>query len=590
MSMMASRSFTPSTVCLQDRVMTKREIAKDLEARRGAYAKQVLILRKKYAKEVNLQRAADRAAAEAEQRETTRRKLENARKRNAKSAQNALRQQQMMAKRHAEFAEELRITQLERDATNERFRKARQMVVDELEEVAHLWLTTPEEVEKAFTLETEQLLWARPNSVLGEPDPTFDTEYWRYESHTWHMEKTYPTPRELLLQELLENTYEEANIDENFWTPERLQEREAIERKAKLRAMVLDTGRRILLKKQQELLQDEFSNQDRTQVPKPIPVPSLSVLANNKAMESEGAAALLKDPTKFFVFDSEQKHGENLEADIDSPSSYQGPTLGAPIGLRNESAFSPHESRAYPQPVGKMLKPDTRSERQKKRAEREERMWAAAQESSGEESLQSEVEAMVEKKFGGIDVDYSNPPDYDSDDEEWEKGLDPEVDKEVLATPRDRRYKEEDVAWVKSELEKKSKQEKELLRTELANAAHEQKSRKESEALERELHLKDAEDAVEKVDEDEDLRSLGVDVDQINSILESLSEEQMVFLLSSEELGSDNLSSDEISEALKAVPGLSEEQIEQIVQLEASLASNEKVRNVYGRDENVSEE
>jgi hypothetical protein len=64
----------------------------------------------------------------------------------------------------------------------------------------------------------------------------------------------------------------------------------------------------------------------------------------------------------------------------------------------------------------------------------------------------------------------------------------------------------------------------------------------------------------------------------------------MVFLLSSEELGSDNLSSDEISEALKAVPGLSEEQIEQIVRLEASLASNEKVRNVYGRDENVSEE
>ena len=476
--------------------MTNRQIAKDLEARRVAYAKQVSKLRKQYADEVTRQRAADQAAAEAQQRETTRRKLENARKKNEKSAQNALRQQQMKAQRDAEFAEELRITQLERDATNERFRKARQMVVDELEEVAHLWLTTPEEVENAFTLETEQLLWARPNSVLGEPDPTLDTEYWRYESHTWHMDKTYPTPRELLLQELLENAYEEANIDESFWTPERLQEREAIERKAKLRAMVLDTGRRILLKKQQELLQDEFSNQDRTQVPKPIPVPSLSVLANNKAMENEGAAALLKDPTKFFVFDAEQEHGENLEADIDSPSTYQGPTLGAPIGLRNESAFSSHEPRAYPQPVGKMLKPDTRSERQKRRAEREERMWAAAQEATGEDSLQSEVEAMVEKKFGGSDVDYSNPPDYDSDDEEWEKGLDPEVDKEILATPRDKRYKEEDVAWVKSELEKKSKQEKELLRSELANAAHEHKSRKESQALERELHLSDTEEAV----------------------------------------------------------------------------------------------
>ena len=95
---------------------------------------------------------------------------------------------------------------------------------------------------------------------------------------------------------------------------------------------------------------------------------------------------------------------------------------------------------------------------------------------------------------------------------------------------------------------------------------------------------------LEEVDEDEDLRLLGVDVDQINSILESLSEEQMVSLLSSEELGSDNLSNDEISEALKGVPGLSDEQIEQIVQLEASLASNESIRNAYGRGESGREE
>lgn len=565
--------------------MSDRDIAKELEKRRVAYSKEVSKLRKQYAAEVARQRAADEAAAEAEKRETTRRQLEYARKKNIRTAQNALKQQQIKAQRDAEFAEELRLTQIQRDATKARFQRARQMVVDELEEVAHLWLTTPQEVEDAFTPETEQLLWARPNSVLGEADPTLDTEYWRYESHTWHMDKTYPTPRELLLQEFLDQAYEEANIDEDFWTPERLEEREALERKARLRAMVLDTGRRILLRKQQELLQDEFSNQDKTQVPKPMPVPSLSVLANTKAMEKEGASVLLKDPTKFFVFEAEQAYGKDLEADVDSPSTYQGPTLGAPVGLKNESAFGTHEPRPYPQPVGKMLKPDTRSERQKKRAEREERMWAAAQEVSEEDKLRSEVEAMVEKKFGGSDIDYANPPDYDSDDEEWEKGLDPEVDADILSTPRDRRYKEEDVAWVKSELEAKKKQEQELLRFELASAAQESRSRKEGEKLEHELHLEGTEEVTEEVDEDSELRLLGVDVDQLNSLLESLSEEQMVSLLSTEELQSDDLSNDEISEALKTVPGLTDEQIEKIVQLEESLASNENVRAAYGKDD-----
>ena len=577
-----SRSFSRSAaVCLEENVMNDRDIAKELEKRRVAYSKQVSKLRKQYAAEVARQRAADEAAAEAEKRESTRRTLEYARRKNIRSALNALKQQQIKARQDAEFAEELRLAQMVRDAKKARFAKARQMVVNELEEVAHLWLMTPEEVENAFTLETEQLLWARPNSVLGEENPSLDTEFWRYESHTWHMDKTYPTPRELLLQELLDQAYEEANVDESFWTPERLEEREALERKARLRAMVLDMGRRILLKKQQELLQDEFSNRDKTQIPKPIPVPSLSVLANTKAMEKEGVSVLLKDPTKFFEFEAEQEHGDESQDDVDSPSTYQGPSLGAPVALKNESAFGPHEKRAYPQPVGKMLKPDTRSERQKRRAEREERMWAAAQEASDQDKLVSAVEATVEKKFGGSDIDYANPPDYDSDDEEWEKGLDPELDADILSTPRDKRYKEEDITWVKAELEKKSKQEKDLLRLELSNAVHESRYKQDNEVVD----IEDAEEVKDVEDEDADLRSLGIDVDQLNSILESLSEEQMLSLLTEEELESDNLSSDEISEKLKAVPGLTDEQIEQIVQLEQSLASNENVRRAYGKEE-----
>jgi hypothetical protein len=571
--------------------LSDREINRQLGKRRQAYAEQVSKLRKQYAAEVARQRATDDAAAEAKRREITRKRLEHERRKNLRSAQNAIRQKQIKEARDAEFAEELRITQLERDAKNARFARARQKVVDELEEVAHLWLTTPQEVENAFTWEAEQLLWARPNSVLGEENPSLDTEYWRYETHTWHMDKTYPTPRELLLQDMLEDAYEEANVDENFWTPERVAEREALERKAKLRAMVRDTGRRMLLKKQKEILQDQFSNEDKTQIPNPMPVPSLSMLTNTNAMEQEGAGVLLKDPTKFFEFESDQTK-EGGGNDDDDTASYQGPTLGAPVALKDLAAYGPHEPRPYPQPVGKMLKPDTRSEKQKLREERQKRMWAAAQEEmSDEEKLNAQVEMAAEKTFGGSTIDYSDPPDYDSDDEEWQKGLNSEVDADMVNTPRDKRLTEEDIAWVRQELEKNVIVEKKLLRFELANAMHDSGAKKEGEKLERELKLagkesEGTEDVEEEGDKgDSELRSLGVDVDQLNSVLESLSEEQMFSFLSMEDLESDDLSQDEISSALKTVPGLTDEQIEKIVQLEASLASNEKIRAKYGKDE-----
>lgn len=572
--------------------MSDREMNRELEKRRLAYAKQVSQLRKQYAAEVAKQRAADEAAAEAKRREITRKRLEHERRKNLRSAQNAIRQKQIKEARDAEFAEELRITQLERDAKNARFARARQMVVDELEEVAHLWLTTPQEVDNAFTWEAEQLLWARPNSVLGEENPSLDTEFWCYETHTWHMDKTYPTPRELLLQNMLADAYEEANVDEDFWTPERVAEREALERKAKLRAMVRDTGRRMLLKKQKEILQDQFSNEDKTQIPNPIPVPSLSMLTNTNAMEKEGASVLLKDPTKFFEFESDQMK-EGGANDDDVTAAYQGPTLGAPVALKDFAAYGPHESRPYPQPVGKILKPDTRSEKQKLREERQKRMWAAAQEAlSDEDKLNAQVEMAVEKTFGGsIDIDYSNPPDYDSDDEAWQKGLNAEVDADIINTPRDKRYTEENIAWVRQELEKNINEEKKLLRFELANAMHDSVSKKEGIKLERQLKLagkeSEGKEDVEEVEDkgDSELRSLGVDVDQLNSVLESLSEEQMFSFLSMEELESDDLSQDEISSALKAVPGLTDEQIETIVKLEASLASNERIHAKYGKVE-----
>ena len=108
-----------------------------------------------------------------------------------------------------------------REAEKERFRRARQMVIDELEEEAPLWLISPEEVEAAFTHEAGQLLWARPGGVIGAPNPGLDAHFWQYEVHSQDFRQTYPSKRELLLEELEEEAYRKANIDPKIWTKRR---------------------------------------------------------------------------------------------------------------------------------------------------------------------------------------------------------------------------------------------------------------------------------------------------------------------------------------------------------------------------------
>ena len=187
-----------------------------------------------------------------------------------------MRQEQIRKQREKEFQEHLKKMQMERDARNERFAIARQLVIDELEKEAPLWLTTPEEVEAAFTSSAEQLLWARPGGVLGAPNPSLDASFWQYETHTWHMDRTYKSQREVLLEQIEELAYEEANVDASFWTPERLAEQEQLEEKARLRAMVHSAGRRELLRKQREILEDRFANEEG-EVPRQQPALLLAV-------------------------------------------------------------------------------------------------------------------------------------------------------------------------------------------------------------------------------------------------------------------------------------------------------------------------
>jgi hypothetical protein len=435
-------------VALQKKEEEKEAKAKGQEYNRSraSYERQVSLLRREYAEQVSQQRAADKAEREALEREATRRRLEGQRRKNVRSAYNAMREKQMREERAREFAEHLEREQIKREAREERYARARQKVVDGLEEEAPLWLTSAEEVEAAFTPEAEQLLWTRRGGVLGAHNPSLDAHFWHNETHTWHMTKTYKSQREILLNEIRDLAYEESNVDKSFWTPERIEEIEDLETRARLRAEVQRAGKSELLRRQAQMLNDQYQT-ETGEIPKTVPAPNLKVLGDNTALEREGAKVLFNDPTRFFVFDKGQASVQN-QGDIavsqDGASEYAGPTLGAPVGLYKTNA------EKFPQAVGKLPIPDTRTEREKKQEQREERMLAAAR----AEEAQSIELAAEEQDVEDLepDLDYDN--NQWEEDDEWEKGLseDSPEDVAIRQTPASRRYKEDDIEWVLKKL------------------------------------------------------------------------------------------------------------------------------------------
>jgi hypothetical protein len=528
--------------------------ARDYNNRRAAYKRQVSVLRKEYADEIEKQRLADKILEEQQRAKLTRMRLERQRKKNMRSAFNALREEQLRKQREREFKEHLELQQRIRDAKHDRYTAARQMVIDELEKESPLWLTTTEEVEAAFSNpDINQLLWSRPGMVLGATNPSIDSHYWQYETHTYKMEKTYVSQRQELLERMEAVAYDNANIDQTYWTTERIQAQEKLEQKAKLRAMVYTAGRAELLKKQRELIQDD-SKHDL--LPTAVKVPSLNVLNNDAAVEREGARILMNDPTKFFVFENESLGSENRNA---SSSLYTGPTLGAPIALRDPLRDGP-DGTVFPEIIGKYPKPDTRTEREKKLAEREEKMWAAAQVEAQKE-LDAAGTAGAEYEDDDDDedgIDYDEVEENDPDDEEWARGLDPETDNAILQTPREFRYSEEDIDWVLAKLNDKLQffsqqfaQDVEIIKEEFkmdlrqkAAATSEQQSSSEGQSTGTTTQM----DVVPE--------------GSFEAALLALPEKQLLALSDLEESYEPGSMADyELAAAIKEIPGLTEEQI-----------------------------
>ena len=574
-----SRSYSSSTPLFDEEAAPARKeskaelrkIALEYGRRKAAYNRHVSKLRKDYMDEYQRQKKEDEAQRDAERAETTRRRLERQRAKNERSVQNAIRQEELRRQTQLAFEDHLRVQQEKRDGDRELMRRARQLLIDELEEEAPLWMTTPEEVEAAFTPEAEQLLWARPQGVLGVPNPSLDSHFWQYETHTWEMNKTYKTRQDILLEENEKTVYHMTNVDPEFWDDDRVAAQEELEQKAKLRANVRITGRRSLLKRQQEFLAEDSKTKEG-EPPKPAPIPSLGALGNTKAHEREGAEILFKDPTQFFHFDRDSE-GNTPVDDNEESESYTGPTLGAPTALRDPLRDGNLQGRVFPLPVGKMPKPDTRTEKEKKRQEREEKLWAAAQAQA--RSDMDEIDLAVDEDADfGEPIDYDNNDDWDSDDEEWMKGLDPDLDRDLINMPREYRYREEDIDWVINRLQSKAQSMENHVRNTVNSMEQELRSRRDRGAAYEDDGTSDRQGILDKETRVK-IAAAGGDADKFETLLQSLSEEQLlaVFALEAEQRSDEDAGQDGI---FSKVDGLTTEQIDGLNEMESILKGLEE--------------
>mmetsp|Transcript_12177 Transcript_12177/g.28917 ORF Transcript_12177/g.28917 Transcript_12177/m.28917 type:complete len:650 (-) Transcript_12177:191-2140(-) len=572
------------------------DAAAEYNATRAAYKKTVGKLRRRYREDHIEAEKTDRAARDAAAAATTRRRLERQRAKNERTFRNALRQEELRRQAEAAFEDHLRVAQAKREADRSLHRRARQLLLDELEEESHLWLTTSEEVDAAFDdPSVEQSLWARPQGVLGVPEPSLDSHFWSHEGHTWDRSKTYKTRSELLLEDLEREAYESANVDPSVWTESAVTEAEAVEAKARLRANVRLAGRRALLQRQKDYLAEESSSsssKDPGEAPSPPPVPSLGVLGNVRAQEKEGARLLLEDPSRFFVFEG---------------SGSGGGGGGRPVGLRDPLRTGKPQGRVFPVPVGKLPKPDLRSEKERKRQEREERLWAAA--SGGASAAGASEEDMLlaeEDREIGEAIDYEEAhAGWDSDDEEWEKGLDEDLDRNLLRVPRENRYRDEDLDAVAADLEAKAAAVRSHVTNTVRNMEREALSRlvepTESDVAdgdEKEASTSETaaeEEAFFDADTASKLEAVGADVAKYESLMASLTDRQLLALFGlearwdaaasaasdrdddSEGDGDETASTEEeasvaaSTKVLATVEGLTESQIDGLAELESFL-------------------
>eukprot|EP00816_Leptocylindrus_hargravesii_P006942 CAMPEP_0196818694 /NCGR_PEP_ID=MMETSP1362-20130617/66929_1 /TAXON_ID=163516 /ORGANISM="Leptocylindrus danicus, Strain CCMP1856" /LENGTH=560 /DNA_ID=CAMNT_0042196893 /DNA_START=268 /DNA_END=1947 /DNA_ORIENTATION=- len=370
---------------------------------RNIYRKEVSNLRKQYAVEIAAERRADEARKAAERQKIAAEKQKRVAKKLERSIQNARLDHARKAARRQQWLQELEQAKIKRLAREERYMKARRLLLQELEEEAPLWMTTKEEVEEKLS---DEQFWHRPSLVGARPD---DAVFWKYEGLHQDKSKTYLTPRDKFYQHLLDHLYLESNCDAEYWANGgRLEQYEERAERAKLRSLVRSKGRKRLEKTFDDPFKDEkFRN--RRQL-----LAALEIGAD----EVEGVKMLLSDPTQFF----EQVETKTLDDDEEV-------IVKTEIKVKSEKGFPEFLFTGRQPYTAKAL-----LEREK------------AKKSKGKKKQQQLSKA--DKK--------PMETDFDEDTE-----LDPEIlaaldleeeDEEMSKLPVDERISDDDIAWIIQQL------------------------------------------------------------------------------------------------------------------------------------------
>lgn len=582
----------------QPQQLDKKLLATIYNKQRSVYNNTVSTLRKQYFAEIQQQRIREERIRALEEEKIKRAALERRRIKALRVAANAQREIEKRLAQRQEWEKELEITQRERDTKKELYRVAKQKIVDELEAEAHLWLTTPEEVEKALGNPiASQKLWTRPGGMIGAPsgqDTGFgdDGEFWKFECHTWDAKPTYKSPKEVMLEELENMAYLQANNSPEFWTKERVQTEERKEQRARLRAIVREEGRRALLEKQRQMMRDVYGGDEASKTERQkgaklpatsMPAPKLDYLADYEAQERAGVEILQRDPTKFFIFEGDLPNAKNLgglqgsgdESEGGQDSGLSGASLGRPVALKNP--FFNNQPTAFPLRMGRDLPADTRTEKEKKRDERQERLKAAAEEAAlaASKGMSYEVAMAAEEDLedGSEDVDY-DMAEEDAEKELWESQSDEwkATDKTVFdMTAPSQRVTGDEIDWIIEQLQTKVKGMQERLEFE------EKIRQKEIESSEHK-----ATTSIESLDDVDRyvMQDLGYDMEALEQLVRELTPEQSAALEEIDFTGRVNITAEEMTAEINVVSGLTEAQVQTLVEMEMSLLKNDALKSI----------
>lgn len=390
--------------------------------------------------------------------------------------------------------------------------------------------------------------------------------------------------------------FQQANINPKYWTNERTLQEEKRAERARLRAIVREEGRRALLEKQREMMRDAYQTGTREErrsgklPPSTMPAPKLDYLADYEAQEREGVEIMKRDARKFFIFESDLPNASGVgsgdlaveSSDLDgnedgetttaSAMTAAGASMGRPVGLRNP--FFSDRPTAFPLKVGRDLPKDSRTEKEKKRDERQERMRAAAEEAAlaAKTGTAYEIAMAAEEDLedGSDPIDY-NAAEENAEKELWEGQRDEwnAMDRKVFdMTPPYKRLTNDEIDWLLDQLKSKVKRMQD--RIELDD-----KFRRDELKASGGVSIETIDDIDSYVMED-----LGYDMEMLQAMVQELTPEQSLALEEIDFSGRKDITIEEMEAEVRKVEGLTDAQVKMLVEMEMSLLKNEALSKV----------